>query len=170
MKLRNPVVYLTVAVVLSGIGAAYAGNNQMPPAAEIAFAEETADLMTNTVVAALLQEINETTPANAAQGSRSISLVFNDHNHDMRLVGTLDPLRDNDYPEDDFEVTALENAMSGVPTTTVERVKGKWYHRRSIPLSNFQAECGMCHANFVGLPATAWVGALMLRVPIGQDD
>jgi hypothetical protein len=144
-------------------------NHGSPTAAEIEFARQTSDLMTNTVVAALLQEINETTPANVAQGNLSIGLVFNDHNKDMRLVGRLQPLRHNDYPEDDFEHRALNSAMTGVAVAEVDRDEGRWYYRRSIPLSNFQAQCAMCHSNFVGLPSTAWVGALMLRIPIDTD-
>jgi hypothetical protein len=144
-------------------------SNHSPTAAQIDFARETSDLMTNTVIAALLQEINETTPANVAQGNLSIRLIFNDRNRDMRLVGTLQPLSANDLPADDFEHRALAAAMNGAPLTSVERVSGDWYYRRSIPLSNFQPQCAMCHTNFAGLPATAPVGALMLRVPIPCD-
>jgi hypothetical protein len=140
-----------------------------PSAAEIEFARGTSDLMTNTVVAALLQEINETTPENVAQGNLSIGLIFNDHNRDMRLVGRLQPLSRNDYPSDSFERRALDLAMSGTPTTSVDQIQGRYYYRRSIPLSNFQPQCAMCHSNFNGLPSTAWVGALMLRVPIDND-
>ncbi|MBX3161437.1 MAG: hypothetical protein KF773_36085 [Deltaproteobacteria bacterium] len=125
--------------------------------------------MTNTVVAALVQEIGETTPSNVAQGNQSISLIFNDRNHDMRLVGRLSPLRHNDYPEDRFERDALDDAMSGTPRTSVERVNGQWTYRRSIPLSNFAPQCKMCHSNFAALSSSAWVGALMLRIPIGDD-
>jgi hypothetical protein len=142
------------------------GHHNPPTAAETAFAQGTSDLMVNTVVAALVQEIGETTPANAAQGSQSISLVFNDRNHDMRLVGRLQPLKQNDYPEDSFEHTALNKAMIGVAYTAVERVNGGWYYRRSVPLSNFAPQCQMCHANFAALASTDWVGALMLRIPI----
>lgn len=169
MKLRKLIVYATLAVGLGTLTAAHAGNHKPPSAAEIAFAEESADLMTNTVIAALLQEIDETTPDNVAQGSLSISLVFNDKNHDMRLVGTIDPLSGNDYPEDDFEEDALESAMVGMPATAVDRVKGKWYYRRSIPLSNFAPQCAMCHESFAAMAPTDWVGALMLRVPIDHD-
>ena len=140
-----------------------------PTEAEIESARQTSDLMTNTVVAALLQEINETTPANVAQGNLSIGLVFNDHNKDMRLVGKLQPLRNNDYPQDDFERRALTSAMTGVPLAEVDRDDGRWYYRRSVPLSNFQPQCAMCHSNFNGLASTAWVGALMLRIPIDND-
>lgn len=122
--------------------------------------------MLATVVAALVQEISETTPANAAQGSLSIGLIFNNKNHDMRLVGTLQPLSRNDYPEDAFERTALAKAMTGQPYTAVEKVDGDWYYRRSVPLSAFAPQCATCHSNFVGLGASDMVGALMLRVPI----
>ena len=149
-----------------GVVAEASEEDHAPPAAAVELARETSDLMTNTVVAALLQEINETTPANAAQGSLSISLIFNDRNLDMRLVGTLQPLSSNDLPSDDFERGALAAAMTGAPLTSVEKVSGGWYYRRSIPLTNFQPQCAMCHANFSGLPSTAPVGAVMLRVPI----
>jgi hypothetical protein len=141
-------------------------NHNYPTPAEIRFASETSDLMTNTVIAALLQEINETTPANVAQGNLSIGLIFNDKNKDMRLVGRLQPLSYNDYPQDEWERRALNSAMSGQAEAGIDRDEGRWYFRRSIPLSNFQPQCAMCHENFTGLPATAWVGALMLRIPI----
>jgi len=169
---------VTLVGVIAGVGLvgaigavaqAHHGDNDPPTTAEIDTAKGTSDLMTNTVVAALVQEIGETTPANAAQGSTSISLVFNDRNHDMRLVGTLQPLRNNDYPEDRFERTALTNAMSGTPFTSVERVDGTWYYRRSVPLSNFAPQCKMCHANFAALSSSDWVGALMLRIPINTN-
>ncbi len=153
-------------VGLSSVIAAVAEADHRPTDAEIEFAKGTSDLMTNTVVAALVQEIGETTPQNAEQGKQSISLVFDDRNHNMRLVGTLDPLRDNDYPEDRFEQVALANAMSGTPFTSVEKDEGRWYYRRSIPLSNFAPQCAMCHDNFTSLSSSTWVGALMLRIPI----
>src|SRR3954468_16539610 len=117
-----------------GVAAEAHHADHSPADAAVETARETSDLMTNTVVAALLQEIGETTPANAARGSLSIGLVFNDHNRDMRLVGTLQPLSHNDSPADDFERSALAAAMTGAPLTSVERVGGDWYYRRSIPL------------------------------------
>lgn len=149
-----------------GVGAEAHRSDHAPTEAEVEVARQTSDLMTNTLVAALLQEINETTPANVAHGNLSISLIFNDYNRDMRLVGTMQPSSVNDYPADDFERGALSAALTGAPSTSVERVGGDWYYRRSIPLSNFQPQCAMCHANFSGLPSTTYVGALMLRVPI----
>lgn len=138
-----------------------------PTAEQIDFARQTSDLMTSTVVAALLQEVNETTPANVAHGSLSIGLIFNNLNRDMRLVGTLQPLDPDGHPADEFEHRALASAMAGDPLAEVERVAGRWYYRRSVPLTNSHTQCGMCHPSFSGLPATDSVGALMLRVPIG---
>jgi hypothetical protein len=149
-----------------GVVAEASREDHSPTTAEVELARETSDLMTNTIVAALLQEINETTPANVAQGNLSIGLIFNDGNRDMRLVGTLAPLSPNDLPADDFERGGLAAAMTGAALTSVEKVSGGWYYRRSIPLTNFQPQCAMCHTNFSGLPSTVPVGALMLRVPI----
>jgi hypothetical protein len=121
-----------------------------------------------TLIAALLQEFAETTPANVPQGIQSIGLIFNDRNTNMRLVGTLQPLSRNDVPQDSFEETALSRAMTGQATDDfVEKSEGEWVYRRSIPLSNFHPACVMCHANFGSTPSgTEWVGALMLKVPI----
>ncbi|HZR23360.1 MAG TPA: hypothetical protein VFA59_07230 [Vicinamibacterales bacterium] len=148
------------------VGVIAQGNNQPPSADAIAFAQRASDLMTNTVVAALVQEIGETTPANVQEGSLSIGLVFNDKNSNMRLVGTFNPLEADNVPQDNFESAALASALTGQPYTNVERVSGTWYYRRSIPLSNFVPQCAMCHANFASLASTEWVGALMLKVPI----
>jgi hypothetical protein len=52
--------------------------------------------------------------------------------------------------------------------TSVERVRGQWYYRRSIPLSNFRSGCSLCHTNFAPGPTADRVGALMLRVPIPE--
>ena len=141
-----------------------------PGAAAVASAQETSDLMLATLFAALGQEFAETKPENVAEGKKSISLIFNDKNKDMRLVGILNPLRANDIPQDIFEGVALYRAMQGQNTTDVDRVDGKWYYRRSVPLSNFHPACGMCHTNFGPVNAQQWVGALMLRVPIGPID
>ena len=143
-------------------------RREEPPEEAVEFSRRTSDLMANTVFAALIQEIDETTPDNVGEGSLSIGLIFNDANRDMRLVGTIDPLRRNDRPNGAFEREALARAMTGLETTAVQRVSGRWYYRRSLPLSNFREQCAMCHPAFEGLAPTEWVGALMLRVPI--DD
>src|SRR5262249_47799163 len=85
----------------------------------------------------------------------------------MRLVGTFGPLRENDRPRDAFERAALERALTGQPSTTVQRDDDQWYYRRSIPLSNFRMECALCHTNFPPGPTPDWVGALMPGGPTG---
>lgn len=142
------------------------GADAPPSQQQVEFAQRSSNLMVATIVAALLQEFAETTPANVEEGKHSISLIFDDRNDSMRLVGELDPIRANDVPRDAFEVAALEAAMQGQPYTAVEKVKGKWAYRRSIPLSNFHPACSQCHTNFGPVDTSQWVGALMLRVPV----
>ena len=154
--------------VMAGFVLAGPVQEKKPPsAAEIAKAQQATDLLQATLFAALLQEFSETTPENAPRGIQSIGLVFNDKNTNMRLVGTRQPLSDNDLPRDPFEERALANALAGQPTTDVQKVEGEWVYRRSIPLSNFHPACVMCHINFPAVVnPTDWVGALMLKVPI----
>ena len=68
--------------------------------------------MLATILAALGQEFKETTADNVELGKQSISLIFNDKNKDMRLVGVLNPLRASDIPQDAFEAAALAYAMT----------------------------------------------------------
>lgn len=169
MRLKKLVSYgifvlmLVIGFSFTGIARAF---DYPPPTGQVAIAQQTSDLMFNTLFAALTQEFNETTVDNVEQGKHSISLIFNDQNKDMRLVGTVGPLRQNDRPSDDFERQANTLAMAGQPYTSVQRVNAQWYYRRSIPLSNFRAECALCHVNFKPGPTPDQVGALMLRVPI----
>ena len=157
------VVLLVIGFSFMGIARAF---DYPPPTGQVAIAQQTSDLMFNTLFAALTQEFDETTPDNVEQGKHSISLIFNDQNKDMRLVGTLDPLRKSDRPRDNFERQANALAMAAQAYTSVQRVDNQWYYRRSIPLSNFRAECALCHINFKPGPTPDQVGALMLRVPI----
>src|SRR5262245_55727731 len=169
LPLKRLVIHgLLVAGLLTGV-AAVADDSHPPSTAQIEFAERTSDLLLATLFAALTQEFDETTPDNVAEGKLSISLVFNNRNNDMRLVGSLQPLGGkNNLPRDAFERSALELAMTGQPSTEVERVNGQWYFRRSVPLSNFRSECALCHSNFPPGPTPDWTGALMLRVPINN--
>ena len=142
------------------------GNSEPPSSAAITFAAQTGDLLLSTLFAALLQEFAETTPSNVEQGKQSIGLVFSDEHTNFRLVGTQSPLSDNDLPMDSFEDAALARALTGQAFVSVERVRGKWFYRRSVALSNFHPSCSMCHTNFGPVDAAQWVGALMLKVPI----
>ena len=165
------VMFSIALFVMAGLALSSPAQNSKPPSQDaINFAKEAADLMTATLFAALLQEFDETTPANIPQGIQSIGLIFNDRNTNMRLVGTLQPLSNNDLPNDSFEETALSRALTGTPTdNVVEKVQGDWVFRRAIPLSNFHPACVMCHSNFGSTPSnTEWVGALMLKVPIND--
>jgi hypothetical protein len=169
MRLRKLVSYgIFVLFVVIGVGfTEVVRGYDIPPTNErIAFAQQTSDLMVNTLFAALTQEFDETTAANVEQGKQSISLIFNDKNKDMRLVGDIVPLRENDRPSDNFERQANALALVGQTYASVQRVDDKWYYRRSVPLSNFRAECALCHINLPAGPTSDWVGALMLRVPI----
>ena len=62
-----------------------------PSDGEIAFASQVSDLLLNELVAALFQEFQETTPENVERGKQAISLIFNDLNREIRLVGTFEP-------------------------------------------------------------------------------
>ena len=170
-----PILVGLVALGLATI--AYAHDDDMPSSAQIAAAQDVSALLANEVVAALFQEFNETTAANVEHGKQAISLIFNNRNKDIRLIGTFEPQGGaNNRPSDSFENAALAAALTGQPQTGVEKVEGQWLLRRSIPLSNtFHANCVLCHTNFTpqffastGNPGQ-WVGALMLRVPIDTD-
>ncbi|MDZ8107364.1 MAG: hypothetical protein RM338_17335 [Nostoc sp. DedQUE12a] len=165
-KLVNYGIFVLVIVISCGLTTVARGFDIPPPTQKIEFAQQTSDLMLATLFAALTQEFDETTPDNVEQGKHSISLIFNDRNKDMRLVGTFGPLRESDRPQDNFERQANNLALVGQTYTSVQRVDDQWYYRRSIPLSNFRAECALCHINYAPGPTSDWVGALMLRVPI----
>jgi len=174
---------IAAAACIAALGAAamvYAGDDgNRPSSDQVATAQGTSDLMVNELVAALFQEFNETTPQNVDQGKKAISLIFNDLNRDMRLIGTFAPLLGgrNDRPSDDFETAALKAALAGQPLTSVEKVDDTWFFRRSVPLSNtFHKNCVLCHANFTQdfFDSTnnpgQWVGALVVAVPIRSND
>jgi hypothetical protein len=172
-KLTVPILVIGLVVVLAVAGLAITGiaqgNNKAPSDEAIAFANRTSDLLTNTILAAALQAINETTAGTVEESKLSIGLVFSDSQTNFRLVGTFDPLEANDIPQDAFESAALAKALEGKPYTDVQRVSGKWFYRRSIPLSNFAPQCVLCHPNFASFAPTDPVGALMLKVPITRD-
>lgn len=172
MRYMILVVMLAVVLAVAAIsrpGLAQ-GDKQRPSDGAIAFAQRTSDLLLATLLAALTQEFNETTPQNVEEGNVSIGLVFSDSHTNFRLVGTKGPLSTNDRPQDDFERKALKQALDrGQPYTDVQQVAGAWFYRRSVPLSVFRKECAMCHTNYTGLGEKDFVGALMLKVPIKKD-
>jgi hypothetical protein len=176
------VVGVAVAGCVAALGLAaiaHASNDDTPSNRQIAFAQQVSDLMLNEVVAALFKEFDETTPQNVEHGKQAISLIFNDLNRDMRLVGAFSPLLGgaNDRPSDRFETTALRRALAGESYTAVQKVNDTWYYRRSVPLSNtLHPNCVTCHAGFTdeffnntNNPGQ-WVGTLVLGVPIRSNN
>jgi len=177
MKIKR-VVALAILLAAAGLtGLGYASDS--PSNEGVAFAQRTSDLMLNELLAALFKEFDETTPSNVEEGKQAISLIFNDSNRDMRLIGLFPPLQGglNDLPSDSFERKSLALALKGQANTSVERVGNQWYYRRSVALSNtFHQACVLCHTNFTpqffqqtNNPGQ-WVGALTLRVPIKDEN
>jgi hypothetical protein len=177
MKIKRVIALVTLLAAAGLTGLGYAGDS--PSNEEVAFAQRTSDLMLNELLAALFQEFNETTPSNVEEGKQAISLIFNDSNRDMRLIGIFPPLQGgfNDLPGDVFEQKSLALALKGQANTSVEKVGNRWYYRRSVALSNtFHHACVLCHTNFTpqffqqtNNPGQ-WVGALTLRVPIKNEN
>ena len=163
---------ITLVLLLTVVGVAGFGRTDNSPTEEEKdFAERTGTLLHNELFAALLQEFGETTPENVEEGKQAISLIFNNLNRDIRLVGIYTPLLGglNDLPSDSFERRSLALALQGQGNTSrADRVGNRWYYRRSVPLnSSMHPSCVMCHTNF---GPNQWVGALMTRVPINDED
>lgn len=167
-----------VTTIIAGAGLAAvskAYDHQPPSSGQVAFAQRTSDLLINELVAALFTEFDETTPQNVEEGKQAISLIFNNANKDIRLIGPFTPRLGgfNNLPRDEFEETALQRALQGEVYTNVERVDDRWYYRRSVALSNtLHQNCVLCHTNFTEQffrrtrNPGQWVGALTIRVPI----
>jgi hypothetical protein len=156
-------------------GVAYAHDDDPPSPGQVAFAEDVSDLLVNEMVAALFKEFDETTPQNVEHGKQAISLIFNDKNRDIRLIGAFGPLQGgaNNRPDDRFETTALGRALDGDAYAAVQKINDTWYYRRSVPLSNkLHQNCVLCHTNFTPEffsrtnNPDQMVGALVLGVPI----
>jgi hypothetical protein len=176
MKMKRVIGLVGLLTVVGVVG--FGRTDNSPSNEEVAFAERTTNLLQNELLAALFQEFNETTADNVEEGKQAISLIFNNSNRDMRLIGIFPPLQGglNDLPSDSFERRSLALALQGDGNTSVERVGNRWYYRRSIALSNtFHQSCVLCHTNFTNqLFAQThnegqWVGALTLQVPIKDD-
>jgi len=180
---RRAILGVTIAALTVTLGITVAARQDSRPSPEqVAFATEVSNLMVNELVAALFTEFDETTPANVEHGKQAISLIFNDLNRNMRLIGPFGPLLGgpNNRPSDGFELRATRAAIDGGQAiTAVQQVNDRWFYRRSVPLSNtFHANCVLCHTNFTNefFERTnnpgQWVGALVLAVPIrtGRGD
>ena len=179
MTRKHPVLFgvlIAGGIAALGLaGVAYAHDDDQPSARQIAFAKDVNGLLFNEVVAALFKEFDETTPENVEHGKQAISLIFNDANRDIRLVGAFGPLQGgaNNRPGDRFETAALRRALTGEAYAAVQKINDTWYYRTSFPLSNtLHQNCVRCHANFTEdfFNSTnnpeQWVGTLVLSVPI----
>jgi len=178
LRTRPIVLGIVLATALAAVrfASVYAHDEVRPTTRQIAFAQQVSDLMVNEIVAALFQEFDETTPDNVEHGKQAISLIFNDVNRDMRLIGTFGPLLggSNDRPGDNFEKSALRRALdTGEGQTAVQKVNDTWVYRRSVPLSNtLHPNCVLCHTTFTAEffdqtdNPNQMVGALLLTVPI----
>jgi hypothetical protein len=177
MKIKR---VIALVILLTIVGVVGFGRSDNPPSTEeVASAKKTDEFLHNELIAALFTEFNETTAENAEQGKQAISLIFNNANRDIRLIGLFPPLQGglNDLPSDSFERRSLTKALQGEGNTSVERVEGRWYYRTSVPLSNtFHTSCVICHSNFTPQFFTQtqnpgqWVGALVQRVPIKDEE
>jgi hypothetical protein len=181
MKLKYRVLSGIAVISFTALGSAVvarASQGGSPSNSQVAFAQQVSGLLLNELVAALFTEFDETTPENVPHGKQAISLIFNDLNRDIRLVGTFEPLGgENSQPDGNFERRALQLALDGEAHTAVQKVDNSWYYRRSVPLSNtFHTACVQCHTNFTSEFFTGtnnpgqWAGALVLRVPIVAPD
>src|SRR5262245_22969990 len=165
---------IALVLLLGVVGVASFGRTDNQPTNEQKeFARQTRDLLHNEIVSALFTEFNETTTENVEQGKQAISLIFNNANRDIRLIGVFPPLQGglNNLPSDSFERKSLVAALQGNESKTFERIGDRWYYRTAFPLSNsFHPNCVLCHSNFADIDPLKnpgqWVGALMLRVPV----
>jgi len=180
---KHPVLFgVVITACLAACGLAvivHANDDETPSTRQIAFAKDVSDLLVNEVVAALFKEFDETTAENVEHGEQAISLIFNDVNRNIRLIGAFGPLLggSNDRPSDRFESTALSRALTGQDLIAVQKVNDTWYYRRTVPLSNtLHPNCVLCHTNFTPdffnntHNPGQWVGALVLSVPIRSTD
>ena len=179
MRIKKIVIKaMTALVLVIGLGLttmatsqAFGYHNPRPSEASIASAKKTGIILESRLLAALGQEFSQTTAATAANGSTAISLIFNNKNHDMRLVGTVEPLSRNDYPRNQYEhyvIAQAVGAQKADPTDRVYIADDQWYYSRALPVSNSMSpSCVLCHTNYGRLPANRQVvGALVTRVPI----
>jgi hypothetical protein len=140
------------------------GHDSPPSPDDIAFARSTALMLADDLFAALAQQSAVTVPENVAQGNLALSLLFDSSSY--RLVGDIDPIDPDNEPRDSFERQSLELALTGADNEAVERVRGKYYFRRSAPLSNVLDGCGVCHGAYGPRDPGEWVGTMIVRVPI----
>ena len=172
MKKKIFATGLAVLIGTAGLAVLKADANSSPTQVEVDRAAGTSMVLINSLVAGLVNLVLATSNSGSsiAQGSQALSIIYDDRNENMRLVGQSEPLSENSRPMDSFEVTALSRALAGQTYTSVERVMGSWYYRSSVPLANGVAQCAFCHTNFGPPDAADYKGALMVRVLIPKNN
>jgi len=88
--------------------------------------------------------------------------------HEVRLLdATGKPLVAKNSPQDDFEITAVEELKSGKSyyDRVVER-EGKRYLRAATPIPVLLEKCTMCHPHYNDAKEGEPVGALSYTLPI----
>ena len=173
-----------VTGLVAGLGAAAIafkskqGNDDFPSQAEIDFADEANLILTNGMLAGLVDIFVNTTPANNERGQDAIRTIFDNRNLNLRLVsnGINNPQLGgpNNLPRDAFEAAALESALSGqggLATLVSEEEEEAFSFRRSLPLNNnLHPNCVLCHTTFPPNQADEFVGVLIVRAPISDDE
>ena len=180
MLRKHPVLFgvvITACLAACGLAViAHAHDDETPSTRQIAFAQDVSDLLVNEVVAALFKEFDETTPQNVEHGKQAISLIFNDVNRDIRLIGAFGPLLGgaNDRPGDRFETHRAQTARSPAritppcrrsttPGTIAARFRSATRCTRiACSVTRISRPTSSTHTNNPG----QWVGALVLGVPI----
>ena len=164
MTKRIPIFVLSA--LIGGFHALKSDSVMPPPQSAIDAAEEASEVLIGSLLAGIVNLVGATDASNVDEASQALSVTFDDWNQNIRLVGELAPLSENNRPMDEFEMSALTDALNGQPATSVERVRGRWFYRSAVPLANFVAQCALCHTNYGAPSDTDYTGALMVRVPI----
>lgn len=170
MRKHTLALSLPILMALGGLALLRADHPRRPTAEQVEQAEQTSDLLVSSLVAGLVDVFVATVPENVDQGNHAIRLVFNNRNQNIRLVGEDEPLSQSSRPRGPFERNSLNLALAGQENSRVQRLRGRWVFRRSVPLANSVAQCAVCHTNFGPPSAVDYTGALMVVVPIATAD
>ena len=120
--------------------------------------------MLATLFAALTQEFDENR-WKRGKGKQSISLVFNNRNEDMRLVGTLEPLQPATAPRR-LRAYGAQACADGAGAHG-RRARGRSVVLPALdPSQQLQGGGSYCHTNLPAGPTPDPVARVMLRVPI----
>jgi hypothetical protein len=130
-------------------------------------AEDATDTLLSSLLAAVLDVTDATTPENVVPNSLAISLLLPECQKGYRLLdGTGEPLDPRNVPNGDLERDALEDALAGETTQIV--AQGKLL--TVVPLPFADENCALCHTNYLDFEPGEIVGAVSLQVPLLGED